>query len=183
MPNRVQMWKLVLGIAAVVCVQFAFVSYMSLRSYFDLAVGPVHVEVPSVESDLTWTEELDRSEEYVGGAQLPARQVTSSPKAGPARGEPTQQTSKSNVNKPAQPKPFGLTSAVGSSERYFDAPQPAPPVDFEAVVIRYNRDAAISNCDSFESTAKASKRSFIAKAVPAAKKPWGWLKSIGSKLY
>jgi hypothetical protein len=56
-----------------------------------------------------------------------------------------------------------------------------PNPDFETVVIRYNRNPNASNCDTPD-IPKVKKRSYLAKAAPVIKKPWGWLKALGSKL-
>jgi hypothetical protein len=72
-----------------------------------------------------------------------------------------------------------------------DSSKPTGPVEFESVVIRYNRNVKTSDCDAHEAPrtypretlmAKTRKRSYLAKASPVIKKPWEWIKTVASKL-
>lgn len=181
MPNKVQMWKLILGIIAVVCVQFAFVNFITLRPYLDFAAGPVYVELASVEPDLAPTDELISSPAPAEKPAVPDH-VASTIKAARARIDRSRFTATTASAAPAVVKPVALRSDGPSSERGFEPPQPAAPGDFEAVVIRYNRDSAISDCDRVEPS-KPKRRSYIARSAPLVKKPWDWIKAAGSRLY
>jgi hypothetical protein len=71
------------------------------------------------------------------------------------------------------------------------SPKPTGPVEFESVVISYNRNVKKTDCDAHEAprtlpretlTAKTRKRSYLAKASPVIKKPWEWIKTVASRL-
>ena len=173
------MRKLVFGIIAVICVQFAFVNYLELQSPLDLAVGPVQTVPPAADRDLRWIEELDRSAmlppelEAPVPAKLFDREVISrneqneSPER-PARSRSAEPRSVPQENRPATY--FPVTTEDGASD------------GFESVVISYSRSPEVSDCDKYEAP-KTKRRSLMARAIPAVKKPWEWVKTVGSKLY
>ena len=174
------MRKLVFGIIAVICVQFAFVNYMELQSPLDLAMGPEPM-VPKVaiDRDLRWIEELDRS------AMLPPEREAPLP----AKVFEQEVVFRNEQNEtPERPGRFRFSESrpVTQAKRpaiYFPvATEDSVSDGFETVVISYNRSPELSNCDKYEAP-KVKRRSFMAKAIPAAKKPWEWVKAVGSKLY
>ena len=179
------MRKLVLGIIAVVCVQFAFVNYMELQSPLELAIAPVFTAPTAVNTDLSWIEELDRSPltspepESVAAAPVETRRRD--------EGSPRNRSTQPVVNTD-RPEPFRTAQpstdlSVRRNPAYLPARYESPaPGEFETVVISYNRSPEMSACDRFD-TPKTKKRSYIAKAAPAVKKPWEWMKSVASKLY
>jgi hypothetical protein len=173
------MRKLVFGIIAVLCVQFAFVNYMELQSPLDLAVAPVYTGPPAVSSDLNWIEELDRF------AVLPPERETKVPAKVFERNFIARNEQDETVARPARFRSTepGPMAPAKRPAIYFPATAEDRGADgFETVVISYNRASELSNCDKQEAP-KAKRRSLLAKAIPAAKKPWEWMKTAGSKLY
>ena len=173
------MRKLVLGIIAVVCVQFAFVIYTQLQSPLDLAAVSEFTPSPSVNMDPSWLVELDRS-------GLPAPE----PAARPVRVEPQRSIEFAPAPRvtepaylPAEPR---LARHLGDrsfrrTKAYFTDPPEAAPGDFETVVISYNRASEFADCDRFDPP-KAKKRSVIPRAA-VIKKPVEWVRSLATKLY
>ena len=176
------MRKLILGILAVVCVQFAFVIYMSLQSQMEVAVGPVHSDSQIALSDPVTAEPdntedtTEESEEAVPRAEPQPVEASSAPaeprrpvtSAGVAKSRPNISPVEEPVRRPAE-YPTAATESRSQSGV------------FETVVISYDRSSAISDCD-IQEPPKPRKRTYIAKAAPVIKKPWEWIKSIGSKL-
>ena len=179
------MRKLVLGIIAVVCVQFAFVIFMNLQAPLDLAAGPITPDPSANETDLGWIDELDRTvhhrSELVPTLNTTERNVR-------AQAPPTRRTSSPVLPRPSQKR----NGAVAKKYIYFPEPEEASPSDFETVVISYNRPAFISarderapqvsDCEKVAAPT-VKKRSYFSKAAPVVKKPWEVMKSIASKLY
>ena len=165
-----------------VCVQFAFVIYMSLQSPMEVAVGPVHSDPQIALSDPLPTEP-DSTEETTPESDEPVTGAEPQPvEASTASVEPRRPATSVGVAE-SRPTRSRVEEPVRRTAEYF----PAAPDSrsqagvFETVVISYDRSAAISDCDIQEAP-KPRKRSYIAKAAPVIKKPWEWIKSIGSKL-
>ena len=173
------MRKLVFGIIAVVCVQFAFVNYMELQSPLDLALAPVYTGPSTVNGDLSWIEELDRYAMTPSEPEAPvsdkehealivSRDVKDTRIDRPSRFRSAQRRSAPSVVRPASSLPAASDNPISGG--------------FENVVISYNRPSETPNCGGYEAP-RNKRRSYIAKAFPAVKKPWEWMKAIGSKLY
>jgi len=168
------MRKLVLGILALVSVQFAFVTYMMIQqSPMELASAPVQTERWRTNRGLVQIDELNNAAEVVREPEAVVsptgpRQTTARPLAAnvPERVGKLDRPEVSFVSKPA----FDLAPSKA-----------APSGEFASVVILYDRGPNIPDYETRE-TSKSKKRSFIAKAFPVIKKPWEWIKSVGSKL-
>lgn len=177
------MRKLVLGILALISVQFAFVTYMMvLQSPTQLANAPVQIEPRPVNPDPVRVPETAIPPEI-----LPEREVAAS-RLEPRHTLPQRHVSSLPEQAARVNNTYTTRVSMPAFERVPSGPafQPAPPrasapVAFENVVIRYDRNAATSDCETRE-IPKAKKRSYLAKASPVVKKPWEWIKAIGSKL-
>ena len=175
------MRKLIFGIFAVVCVQFAFVIYTALQSPVEVAVGPIYMEPPAeyVADDLQESADpqVAVEEDTKDPSVEPSREIEL-----PQRRPSERSTSSARTAGPVDPTPR-IEANPGRVAEQFTAERPYTTGDFETVVISYNRDPEVSNCDKdkFEPP-QPKKRSYIAKAAPVVKKPWEWIKSIGSKL-
>ena len=91
------MRKLVFGIIAVVCVQFAFVNYMELQSPLDLAMGPGPVAPPTAtDGDLGWIDELDRSAMVLPEPEAPTAE------SGPGRTPISRKDEYASVDRPTR---------------------------------------------------------------------------------
>ncbi|PYS98014.1 MAG: hypothetical protein DMF63_18350 [Acidobacteria bacterium] len=155
------MRKLVLGIIALVTVQFAFVTYTMLLSSSAEPIDEVAMLRP-----------LPAASHHIAST---AETVTESETVAP----PKQQRRNGAI---APAKRVASTEIRAAKPAFMPAPsEPASSSEFENVVIRYNRNPNDSDCE-FRGFPKSKKRSYIAKAGPAIKKPWDWLKAIGSKL-
>lgn len=160
------MRKIILGILALLSVQFAFVTYMMvLQSPVELTAtepNPIHRQ-PIRVTDAPRDEAPEPETEVSSVEPLSAE---------PASVAAAPHTTASRVVRP---------SKRSSSRPAFD-PAPAQglrPGEFKSVVIRYNRNAATSDCD--HEISKPRERALVAKAGPAFK-PWKWVKSVASKL-
>ena len=180
-PKKVKMRKLVLGIFAVVCVQFAFVIYTALQSPLDLAVGPIFSDMIAdrTATDLDETPAapvVDESENEGSGSE-PSKKLESRQPSHPERAEAPERDQRStDRTSPVEARPI-------RSDEGFETLRTAAPNDFETVVISYDRSPEISECDKIRYDApQPKKRSYIAKAAPVVKKPWEWIKAVGSKL-
>lgn len=164
------MRKLVLGLIALTSIQFAFVTYMMvLQSPTEVTQeaappkpAPINHE-PVKPNDAT---EIVSSPEPVAPRIEPR----------PNRSRPVPLAVSEPVAKLARPS----TISVAKPAFVPDTSKPAAG-DFESVVIRFDRSVDVADCETHE-TSKPKKRSYIAKAIPVIKKPWDWLKAIGSKL-
>ena len=176
------MRKLILGILAVFCVQFAFVIFTTLQSPLDVAVAPIYsdpkTEIPNFEpAETVVADDIDSALPVPGDAaaasdeptaadeRFAARPRSSRPAARPVAIETEQTRIQTPENRPA---------------RYFTDNSESVGGAYETVVISYDRSSAISDCQMNE-IPKAKKRSYIAKAAPVIKKPWEWIKAVGSK--
>jgi len=168
------MRKLVLGIIALIAVQFAFVTYtILLKSSAELVDDLAMAQPVPYMPDLVKIDPLVDSTGLVTEPETVIRPV-----------EPD--NPKTNRIVPTVPertaKRQGSPETRGSKAAFVPAPaDTASPGDFESVVIRYNRNPSVSDCESRDAP-KTKKRSYLAKAGPVIKKPWDWLKAIGSKL-
>ena len=175
------MRKLILGILAVVCVQFAFVIYTALQSPMELAVGPVKSD-PQMALSGPEPSEPDAAEETVPEPAEPVPGDELEPTAPtPASIKPRRAVTPIRLEEPRFFR-TRVEEPVRRSAEYFPAASESRTQSgvFETVVISYDRSAAISDC-YVEEVPKPRKRSYIAKAAPVIKKPWEWIKSIGSK--
>ena len=165
------MRKLVLGIIAVICVQFAFVNFTVLQSPLDLSTAPVQNE-----ADLRDVSTIESGDSKDLGEPVPGTVVADLPV------EPRVVRAR-RVAVDAPQYVAARATSVRRASRPILEPAPirnAAPSDFETVVIRYDRGPDISDCETRE-IPKSKKRSYIAKAV--FQKPWEWIKSVGSKLH
>ncbi len=159
---------------ALVAIQFAFVTYMMvLRSPLELTsapapsahrpAGPHHIRVDdwNDSADVVLDPEVPvpESGKQAERALLPAATV-------PNKASKLDAPFVRRISRPA----FAQAAS-----------RPANPSEFQSVVIRYNRNADTADCETPEVT-KPKKRSLIAKASPAFKQPWKWMKAVGSKL-
>ena len=175
------MRKLILGIFAVVCVQFAFVIYTALQSPLDVAVGPIFSDVMP-----------DHTAADI--AEPPAAPIADELESDSSGAEPSRKRESPEPYRPARPEAPSITRSMNDrasrpevrSNRSYDefaTLRPAAPSDFETVVIGYNRSPEISECDKVRyDVPQPKKRSYIAKVAPVIKKPWDWIKVAGSKL-
>ncbi len=163
------MRKIVLGIIALVSVQFAFVTYMMVLQPAPTELTGVvfHREPVPASPDRVRIDELTSSDAQPEVAApvtgTPAARTERSSTAMPGRGAGPEVRRES---KPAFP-------SIGSKA--------AAPGAFESVVIRYNPSPNTSDCE-IRGTPATKKRSFVAKAAPVFKQPWKWMKAVGSKL-
>jgi hypothetical protein len=178
------MRKLVLGIIALVAVQFAFVTYTMLLKSSDRLMGDLAVSQPVPTNPELG--KIDRVADSTG--------IVTEPKIVVSSLEPPK--SKTNRHAAIVPERTAKLEASSATRTWKPAFKPGPldtasPRDFESVVIRYNRKPSVSDCESRNEpkpnkrsydVPKPKKRSYIAKAGPVIKKPWEWLKAIGSKL-
>jgi hypothetical protein len=178
------MRKLVLGIIALISVQFAFVTYMMvLQSPTELTDGAAPTQpVPRIPR-LTPIYHTTSPETAVPTTEIAALQVEPVPFLRTANEHTALERSARRERLPVRhaSKPaFSLASS-----------KPTGPVEFESVVISYNRNVRTSDCDLHETpkaspretlVAKTRKRSYLAKASPVIKKPWEWIKTVASKL-
>jgi hypothetical protein len=178
------MRKLVLGIIALISVQFAFVTYMMvLQSPMELTDATPPTQQVRHNPYLARIEHFTSSNEVVPGPEvaLPATepQLTHIYRVAeqivPERSARRYHRLVSHVSKPAFPAPSRF----------------AAPVEFENVVISYTRNSKPFDCPNHETPitntleapkVKLKKRSYLAKASPVIKKPWEWIKTVASKL-
>lgn len=180
---KVEMRNLVLGIIAVICVQFAFVNYMELQAPLDVAVAPVFSEpTPPAHVDLAWIEELNMSarapvEKESIALNETRRSIDSDRILEPRFNGDPERPATLRAARPRLSPP-----AKTPAERFPDHSRTAPAGGFETVVISYNRAPENPICTTYDPP-KTRKRSYIARAAPIVKKPWEWMKAVGSKLY
>src|SRR5215203_6287227 len=142
------MRKLILGIIAVVCVQFAFVMYMQLQSPLDLAGAPDQPEFPIVNADLSWVREFDGYAVALPGPEVDQnaserhRNGVSAATSDTARNDRFERSERTRKLRPRIERPARKDSRYFSpnNERW-------NPVEFETVVISYNRSPEQSPCD------------------------------------
>jgi hypothetical protein len=166
------MKKLILGIVLVGIIQFAFVVYTQLQA-------PLKLDVAAV--------------------QFEAAPLTVAPPniSDPAPSyEPVKISDNSGLRSASQ-RSGANTSAVKRSKRInsefaaktygskfdsvnFTQQKPARSKDLTSLAVSYrdSRPAADRDCPDDEIRPK---RSFVAKAAPVVKKPWEWIKALGSK--
>ena len=177
------MRKLVLGIIALVAVQFAFVTYtMLLKSSGELIDGQA-ISRPVLNNPV-----LVKIDETVKPAEpevaaIPVEPRHSRMKVAPIVSDRTAKrefSRRTRTPKPAFPprrsetaSQTEFTPVVIRYNRYPKAPAP--------VIVCSNRDTDPPERATLE-VAKIKKRNYIAKVIPILKKPWDWLKFIGSKL-
>lgn len=175
------MRKLVLGIIAVVCVQFAFVMFTNLRLPLEVSVAPVPASPLRSDPDLSWMDNLSESavppSEFLAAIapQEHTRLKVLAPRTAFSRS-------------PARRVP-GSARIKNSELASFLPPRPASPGDFQSIVIRYNREESLPNCDGLQTlqtktqTEASRPVPYVAKSKPFIKKPWEWIKAVGSRLY
>ena len=175
------MRKLVLGILAVFCVQFAFVIFTALQSPLDVAVAPID---PDIITENPVFEPAKTPDAVDADTSLPEPDVTVA--AAELKGNNDRFVAPSRRSRSlARPvavetETSRVQAAANRPSRYFtDSSESAVGV-YETVVINYDRNPVLSDCEMNE-TPKAKKRSYIAKAAPVIKKPWEWIKAVGSK--
>lgn len=169
------MRKLVLGILALISVQFAFVTYtMVLQSPTELtgATPPTQVVPRKVR--------FAPIDHFTGSSELKPLPEVAVPRMQTAHPhlrrvgehitpERTARLERSSVS--IEPRPaFARTPSTAAAS-----------TEFENVVISYNRNPKLPDCAT-PSPSKTKKRSYLAKASPVIKKPWEWIKTVASKL-
>ena len=165
------MRKLVLGIIALLSVQFAFVTYMMvLQQSSNPTAKPVSMENPPAVREIAKNtidnDAIERPQPEAAITQ-PVRRV---PEKGGA------------ANVPRQTSHARRTALISRRPAHPPLSVPTPAdTDFKNVVIRYNRNPDLFDCDT-PGIQKAKKRSFMVKAAPVIKKPWVWMRALGSKL-
>jgi hypothetical protein len=178
------MRKLVLGIIALISVQFAFVTYMMvLQSPMQLTDGTAPTQPVRRNPYLARIEHFTTSNEVVPQPDVEA------PAAEP-RHAYTLRVAEPVVPERAAKRYHRLVNHV-SKPAFAIPPRSAAPVEFESVVISYHRPSKPFDCPTRDTPktftpetpiAKAKKRSYLAKASPVIKKPWEWIKTVASKL-
>jgi hypothetical protein len=175
------MRKLVLGIIAVGLAQFAFVNYLDLQSPIELAVAPVQKYPPAANPDLNLLES-------------PTDSAVTMPDPPELVSRPRPRRTGTNLRAASVPEQAAklddpVVIHIPEPSAYRAPIQTAAPPEFQSVVIRYNGKPETSDCGAPDipkprkpSFIEPKKRSFIAKAVPVIKKPWDWIKALGSKL-
>ena len=175
------MRKLILGILAVFCVQFAFVIFTALQSPLEVAVAPIFsdpkTEIPHFEpAETADADDVDAGspEAEDSAAAAESRAADERFMAPSRRPRPAARPAVIESGSP------GFQAAEKRSAQYFTTERESAAGLYETVVISYDRSPAISDCEMKE-TPKTKKRSYIAKAAPVIKKPWEWIKAVGSK--
>ncbi len=178
------MRKLVLGIIALISVQFAFVTYMMvLQSPMDLTDETAPMRQIRRNPYLARIEHFTSSNEVVP-------QIEVAPPANEPQLAHTFRVAEHALPERAARRYHRLTGRVFKPA--FPAPsRSASPVKFENVVISYNRTTRPFDCPAHDTPStdmdetpkmKTKKRSYLAKAAPVIKKPWEWIKTVASKL-
>lgn len=170
------MTKLVLGIIAIGLLQLAFVAYTHLEEPLTVAMLPEQPatavmafpslipELPPVARDHAATLSTD-DEEFPAPARWAEQH---SPTA-----DRTNVTAGRSNSTP-------ITRSNGRSD--FAPARHARTDDFSTVVIGYTgRQTESASCDP-PATNRPKTRSLMAKAAPVVRKPWEFIKAVGSKL-
>jgi len=166
------MSKLVLGIIAVGLLQVAFVAYTHLEQPLTVAMLPEQPEAGAEALPSLITE-------------TPVSRATDDPERAVTLSKTQFSWEESSVTSERV-----LASKTSTNSRAVDAgrdvgfepERSARSGDFNTVVISYTGNRAESSeCDT-PSTQKPKSRSLMAKAAPVVKKPWEFIKAIGSKL-
>ncbi len=166
------MLKLVLGIIAVGLLQVAFVAYTHLEQPLTVAMLPEQPEAGADALPSLNTEPLD----------LRATDNTERP-ATPTRARLSREKSSDSPGQLLVSKPTTNSREVRAGRvAGFERERSARSGDFSTVVISYSGNRAESPACDIPSTAKPKNRSLMAKAAPVVKKPWEFIKAIGSKL-
>lgn len=179
------MRKLVLGIIALISVQFAFVTYMMV------------LQSPMELTDATAPTQQVRRNPYLARIEhfTSSNEVVPEPEVALSATEPRHFRAHRMAEQfvPERSVRRSRSFVKYASKPAFSTPssRPASPDDFQSVVISYNRNVRTNDCDSRETpktyapetpVAKAKKRSYLAKASPVIKKPWEWIKTVASRL-
>jgi hypothetical protein len=179
MFNHVPMRKLVLGILALVAIQFAFITYMMVWQPRVEPTGQLS-QAPSTAAPNAGSSVPN--ENLIGD---PSPEVTPEREVLLARTPPRPTRVKDvPVNVREQSPTITRAPAFRQSRPAFEPARykvASRPLEFRNVVISYNRNPSMSDCEIREAP-RARKRSYIAKATPVLKKPWQWIKAVGSKL-
>jgi hypothetical protein len=164
------MRKLVLGIIALLSVQFAFVTYMMVLQaprIVELSPAPAQVQPTAERADVTPHAERDE----------PSPEVATPPAASQAAMTALVRNGSDRVLK--------SPVLIRSDSRRPAFSRTLKPVrsrdDFKTVVIRYNRNPDSTDCEPLH-LPRTKKRPYLAKALPVIKRPWEWMKAVGSKL-
>ena len=163
------MRKPILAIIAIFCLQAAFITYMN-RPPAELALAPEFpAAVDEVVGDLVDLRFMTES----SIPELPEPAAVVASEVGQPRSDPSSITvarqghKKAGRYRTASKDPVPKGSRRGNDDAFND------------VVITYVRSAETTDCEG--DAEKSQKSSLLAKAAPIVKKPWGFLKSIGSK--
>lgn len=166
------MSKLVLGIIAVGLLQVAFVAYTHLEQPLTVAMLP---EQPEARADvlpslITETPVSRATNDF-------EREAT------PTKARYSWEESQDTRDQVLASKPTTKPRAVDAgSITGFERERSARSGDFSTVVISYTGSRTESPVCDTPSTQKPKNRSLMAKAAPVVKKPWEFIKAIGSKL-
>lgn len=166
------MSKLVLGIIAVGLLQVAFVAYTHLEQPLTVAMLPEQPEAGAeVVPSLIPETPVSRSTNDTEPAVTPTKARFSREETSDSR----DQVLASRTSTNSRAVDAGRVAA-------FDRERTARPGDFSTVVISYSGNRAESPACDIPSAPKPKNRSLMAKAAPVVKKPWEFIKAIGSKL-
>ena len=166
------MTKLVLGIIAVGLLQVAFVAYTHLDQPLTVAMLP---------------EQPEAGAEVVPSLipETPVPSATDDPEW-----EATPTKARFSRDEGRDSRDQVLVSRTSTNSRAveagpvagFERERSARSDDFSTIVISYTGSRAESSACDIPSTPKPKNRSLMAKAAPVVKKPWEFIKAIGSKL-
>ena len=166
------MTKLVLGIIAVGLLQVAFVAYTHLEQPLTVAMLP---EQPEAGAEVVPS--------LIPETPVPSATDDTEWEATPTKARYPPEESQETRDQVLASKPTTNSRAVDVGRvAGFDRERTARPGDFSTVVISYTGSRAESSACDIPSTPKPKNRSLMAKAAPVVKKPWEFIKAIGSKL-
>lgn len=163
------MRKLILAIIAIFCGQAAFIVYMNRQPDTELVSTP---ETPPAVEAMVRGRPVVPS--YLSESPETAQASVAEPESRPTRSKPlstdvSERRNKRPARTPQASGPLVVRRSEGRAEN-----------GFENVVISYARSSGEPDCEP--EAAKRQNNSLFAKAAPIVRKPWGFLRSIGSKL-
>lgn len=167
------MKKLIFAIVLVGIIQFAFVVYTQLQAPLNLDVASVQFDAaPFTPSPVSMVDAAPTYEPATISDHTDLRSAS--------------RHSGANASAIKRPKMANneLAAKAYSSKpdrTNFALPKPARSADPITVMVSYNETRKNTDCVDPEDKTRP-KRSFIAKAAPVVKKPWEWMKALGSKL-
>lgn len=161
------MARLVFGIIAIASLQVAYMAYQSIDRRFG--------SVASTVGDLT-------------AEPLPIADIAfTDPGVAPTSGKPTELKKKAYLAKAERPRrsQFAFTAVRKPPVEPRRPDRDQAVADIKPVVIEYQgppRNTYGSEQLAVRSDRRSEKRSFFARTLSIVKKPYSWLKTVGSKL-